>query len=297
MIPGEKEHSARKARQYQAEQHNNDDLEHDGTRNEGSNNARKYSPPRTAGVDVTVPMSSVTRQFRPGWPATLLALACLAVFASLGFWQLDRADQKRQLQAEFEQRQLAAPAGVEELAQVGQELRFRKLRATGVFDPENEILLDNIVHQGRAGYHVITPLRISNSDRVVLVNRGWVPLGRSRQDLPDIETPAQAVAVTGSVEMPASRPLLGGGDSPPAPEGGKVWFFLDLTHFMQQAGYAVEPYVLALDPEQPFGFVRERSRFDARVGMHIGYAIHWFAFALATLLVYLYLNLHKINNE
>jgi len=227
-------------------------------------------------------------RFKPTLAGTALAILCLALFSGLGFWQLDRAAQKRRLQAEYEQR-TQEPAVVLEGREVLDELRFRQGRASGYYDAAHEILLDNRVHQGQAGYHVLTPLRLENSDRAILVDRGWVPMGQSRQDLPVIDTPATRLEVQGTLERPPGRPLALGADTPATVDGGKVWLFLDLDYFAREAGYKPAAYVLALAPAQPHGFVRERTRFDARVGMHIGYAIHWFAFAVATLVLYVYL--------
>jgi len=59
-----------------------------------------------------------------------------------------------------------------------------QLEVQGVFDDAHTILLDNRVMNGVAGYHVLSPLRIAGSELAILVNRGWLAAGRSRERIP-----------------------------------------------------------------------------------------------------------------
>ena len=108
-------------------------------------------------------------QFRPALIPSLVTLLLLPVFVGLGLWQLDRAEQKRALQAEYDARGRDGPIQIGARVQTAEELRFYRVIVKGRYDPDYQILLDNRVHQGRAGYHVITPLRIAGSDVRVIV--------------------------------------------------------------------------------------------------------------------------------
>lgn len=230
--------------------------------------------------------------FRPPWWGTLLALLFTGVFTALSLWQVDRWREKEALQADMERLVAAAPVtldGSEDLA----PLRFARVRATGRYEPEREVLLDNMVHAGRAGYHVFTPFHIEGSDTRVLVNRGWIPLGRSRAQVPAVSTPTDRRELLGEVRRPPSRPLGLRNVLQPNSDDGKVWLYLEPEYLAAVAGYPVASMVVLLDPAEADGFVRQWPEFDAKVGMHIGYAIHWAAFALATVVVYVVMNLRK----
>jgi surfeit locus 1 family protein len=121
----------------------------------------------------------------------------------LGFWQLDRAEQKRAIQAEYDARSQDAPVGIGPRLQDADMLRFHRMTTKGSYDPDYQVLIDNRVQAGQVGYYVITPLRIPGSDMRVLVNRGWVPLGASREDLPKIETPTERVTIDGVATVPS----------------------------------------------------------------------------------------------
>lgn len=168
-----------------------------------------------------------------------------------------------------------------------EELRYRKVVARGTFESQAQILLDNRTYQGRAGYHVITPLRIAGTDRGVLVNRGWVELGASRDVLPAAKPPQGEVEVHGIVETP-SRPLnIWGMMGKPDPAWGRRWPYLDIDYFQTQTGYALEPFLILQDPSDPGGLIRVWPQLEIRHEIHIAYAIQWLAFAVIVLIVYL----------
>src|SRR4249919_3883422 len=96
--------------------------------------------------------------FRPRAWALALAVAACAAFVALGNWQARRAEEKRALAAQLEK---------------------QRISLTGVFRPEYTVFLDNRIRNHRAGYEVVTPLRLDGEH--VLVNRGWIEAGRTRE--------------------------------------------------------------------------------------------------------------------
>lgn len=232
-------------------------------------------------------------RFRPSLIPTLATLALLPLLVSLGFWQLDRAEEKRALQAEYDARSRDEPVLIGSGVQAAEDLRFHKVVAHGRYDPEYEILLDNRVHRGQPGYYVITPLKLRDSDVRVLVNRGWVPLGESRTRLPDIATPQGEQEITGVATVPLERRFSLGGEAPRG-RWQVVWPYLDLARYAGAVPFPIQPVVVLLDPASTAGgFVREWARLDTGIATHQGYAFQWFTLALALATIYLFVNLEK----
>lgn len=219
---------------------------------------------------------------------TLVAAALIPLFASLGYWQLERAQEKRLLQAEYDRRASEPPVRIGAERQSARAFQFYRVEATGRYDTEYQILLDNRVHRGVPGYHVITPLRIRDSETRVLVNRGWIALGPDRQRLPALDTPTETLTVRGVATVPHEGFTLGE-PSPLTRDVPTVWQQLDLERYAREAGFPVQPVVVLLDPEAPGGYVREWARLDAGIAVHHGYAFQWFALAAAVLAGYLVL--------
>lgn len=237
-------------------------------------------------------MSSGNYTFRPTWTATLIALLAVGVFTGLSIWQIERAWYKLGRAQQILDKQSGPAVDLNRVDDVAGLERYQKVTATGRFKAADHVLIDNSIHEGRPGYQVVAPLELTGSDRHVLVYLGWVEQGRTRADLPRIELPMGTVTVHGRLDKPGAKPLIVSGDKP-NPEHERVWMYLDTDLFAAQAGYEVMPLVLYQSPDDPGGYVRDWPEFQSKVGMHIGYAIHWAVFALAALGIYIWLGLKR----
>ena len=232
----------------------------------------------------------MSRYFRPSFSATISTAVLLPLLLYLGYWQLQRADEKRALQAQYDTRADGPAIQVETHVQRPEQLQFYRVVAKGVYETDYQILLDNRVHQGLPGYDVITPLHLAGSDVRLLVNRGWIPLGADREHLPTVETPQGQVEVTGVATVPAENVFTLGRPEPIGRGWQKVWQNLDMKHYQASVPFPVQPVVVLLDPRSPAGgFTREWARLDAGIAVHEGYAFQWFMMAAGLVVIYLFM--------
>lgn len=237
-----------------------------------------------------------TRQHRsrPGWLPTLVVLLMVPLLVSLGFWQLKRAEDKRAIQLEYDARSRDARVEIGPGLQHAEDLRFYRVIARGQYETQYQILIDNRVQDGRVGYHVITPLRIGDSDTRVLVNRGWITLGPTRQDLPAAAAPAGVQEITGVATVPREKVFRLAEATPLSGTWQIVWQHLDMKRYAEAVSFPVQPVVILLDAESPAGgFVRDWARLDAGIAVHKGYAFQWFTLAAVLLAIYLVFNLRS----
>ena len=213
-------------------------------------------------------------RFRPRWWGGLLALAACSAAITLGNWQTRRAQEKHALAERFEQAARATPVRVPPAAAPAEALVFKRLAATGEYQPQFTILLDNKVYRGRPGYFVVTPLRLSGSTMHVLVNRGWIPSGARREDLPSVRTPAGEVSVEGLGIEHAPRVLAVGG-----PPTSNVWQGLAFGDFSRWSGLALQPVFLEQHSDIPDGLVRDWPAPDFGIDRHTSYAMQWYLIA------------------
>jgi surfeit locus 1 family protein len=211
--------------------------------------------------------------------AGLLSLA--GVFASLGAWQLRRAAETRALGAQFAAAQ-DAPVLERAPDELSDELRFRRLRAHGSYAPKHQFLLDNRVRDGVAGYEVLTPLKLADDSRWVLVNRGWVAAGPDRRVLPEVAVDAGVRAVSGRVErLPRPGIRLGAaGAATAAPGGVAVVVYPTVRELGALLGEPLLDYELLLDDAAADGFARDWRAPGLAIERHLAYAGQWFLLAL-----------------
>ncbi len=225
-------------------------------------------------------------QFRPRAGLLLLLGLPALVCTGLGVWQLDRAAQKRELGVELAARTSAPPVVVGDATLDPESTRYRKLVAHGRFEADGQIYIENRHHAGKVGFHVITPLRVEGTERRLLVNRGWVAA-------PDAAVPDGPAVVRGVADVPSAPALVLHGSDDAARSWGTRWPYLTLPLYAAVSPHPLQPVVLLQDPDDPHGFARYWPREFPKEGMHIGYAIQWFAFALIALGIFLRFSLSR----
>jgi len=237
-------------------------------------------------------------EFSPGlWP-TLATLAMLPVLLALGAWQLERAAWKQGLvDMEAEITQLA-PVALLDVVNSPAPRDYRPVYMNGRYDLEHQLLLDNRIFRRRPGYEVLTPLRLKDQPAVVLVNRGWVPLGPSRAELPDLPGPATERLVTGTIaRLPEKVFRL---DAAEEPNAGwpQVIQHIDLEAISQRLGQAVLPVVVLLDMDDTEGFARDwQPVYGIMPDKHRAYGMQWFSLALVLVIIYAGVNTRRIGKQ
>ena len=217
---------------------------------------------------------------RRGWIVLLAALLGAALTARLGFWQLDRAAQKLSSQASLDAQAKRPALGNAELA--GATV-YRRVSLRGSWLPEHTIWLDNRPMDGRAGFFVVTPLRLAGREDAILVQRGWAPRDPvERNRLPPLLTPAGEVEVAGRLAASPSRLYeLGEGST------GAIRQNLDPAAFGAETGLKLLPLtVVQTAASADDGLLRHWPPPDLGLHKHYGYAFQWFA--LCALIVGLY---------
>lgn len=211
----------------------------------------------------------------------------LALLVSLGRWQLDRASEKQARQALYDARLGETPLTLTGSVPSADPLIYRRVRASGRWLGEAQIFVDNQIRDARAGFHVITPLRLDDGS-AVLVNRGWIARDHGYPRPPQVDTPAGRAEVSGIASRPPARYL----ELSPHTVEGNVWQNLSIERYGAHARLALLPVVILADrPGEGLAPVRERP--DAGVAKHHEYALTWFSLAITVLVLWIGLNLRR----
>lgn len=219
-----------------------------------------------------------------------------AALLSLGLWQLNRAEEKRTM---LSLAAASADAPPVELSTLLNDIEnaataYTRVRLSGVWLPEKQLLWDNRIAAGKAGYEVITPFQ-THEGLIVLVNRGWVPVGPSRTRLPEITDgvlDGQTWEFEGVLTQP-SKGLASGPAIEPSQSWPKRAQYLDYAAFNQAMKLDIVPALIQgrlmeAPVHLPWHFLGNWEPTESfGPSRHLGYAVQWFAL-LATL-IFLYL--------
>jgi len=204
-------------------------------------------------------------------------------FFALSVWQIGRGFEKRAEQDAFE-----SQSGFSTWSDDMEVRSFQKLKATGQFDTDRQVLLENIIINSRLGYYVLSPLRVADDVPLLLVNRGWFERSSEEIDLDALALKQARVTVRGRA---GSLPKAGYrmGDAIPADSGWpRLAVYPTLDEVAATLGEPVQPFILLLDPNDDYGFLRNWVPEEMGPGRHYAYALQWFAMGmvLAGLLIW-----------
>ncbi len=207
---------------------------------------------------------------RTRWLFALLFVLLGGLFARLGIWQLARAGEAETLAESVKERTQQPPLELHDIDIDVEANAYRHLVLRGSFEQDGYILLDNRKQDGRNGYHLVVPFRLAGNEQRVMVNKGWLTR-EQKEPIPTVD----ASQVTGLLVEPARPAMRLGGEA----EWSTVWPWLDVERLEQQRGYPVGRFMVVADPRLVGETLERVAGAEDRSGMHIGYAIQWFAFS------------------
>ncbi len=234
------------------------------------------------------------------WKLLLLGLCFLPLLLRLGFWQLERAEEKRLLIEQQRSQAQLSPLWLNQLDQefsedVGsdglsmeKQLAHRSVQVSGRFLNNHYWLLDNRIVQGKVGYEVIAPLTL-DTGRSYLINRGWVAAPLSRNILPQVNFPKDLVTVKGHWKLLQKNALIT--DAVAVGEFDSEWpqRIQQVNHsaMAEMAGQFLHQGIVQIDPADHLALTTLWRDVNVQPQKHTGYAVQWFAmaFALSVLLI------------
>lgn len=222
-------------------------------------------------------------------------LALFTLFLSLGAWQISRANQKQDF-LNLEAKRVSEK--IELTAQTFEDisaLRYKPASVIGHFETSKQFLLDNQINTGKAGYFVFTPFKLENSNKAILVNRGWIPLIEPRTNLPNVDFSAESrMILTGRINNFPSIGLKLSGANIPTNSNPAVVGLMDSQVLAKQLGYELFNFQLELDATASNGFKREWVAAQImQPEQHLAYALQWFGLALVLTFIFIKFALKK----
>jgi surfeit locus 1 family protein len=237
---------------------------------------------------------------KPLWILShVFVLTCVVIFVCLGFWQLNRLQDRKDRNAEVAAAAALPPEMIGDLLPNGADsteaevdaVVYRSVQLTGVYALDEQILVQNRSNGGAPGYWVLTPL-VQSDGTAVVVNRGWIPFSYTEEGpWTDFDPPAGEVSLLGMVRAPQVRSTSGLVTGPTDSSEGVLRSLarVDVPRLQQQVDEKLLPIYLDLqvqEPAQAGALPEPVPEPELGEGPHLSYAGQWFIFALLTIVVY-----------
>ncbi len=233
-------------------------------------------------------------QFQATFIPLIITLIAFGALVALGLWQLERAEYKEKLEQMIAERSQQAPISLALAPTKPQDRLYLPVKVSGYYDNKHHLLLDNRVHNMQAGYDLYTPLKLTPKHGI-LVHRGWLPLEKNRQTLPNIKTDTKQYFLTGILQNTPTTNALGIQIKENYTQWPLVVQSINLNEIEQQIGYTLEPNILTLFKSAQSDFAQDETPITLNMSSdrHIGYAITWFLCAFVLLLLFIFSSTHK----
>ena len=213
---------------------------------------------------------------------SILITATFAFLVSLGFWQLERADDKRSIEASIKQ----ANTGSVELIKKEEGLQskeYYEVRLQGKYLSDKQFIYDNQIVDQVSGYYVLTPYALEGQSKSILINRGFIPWNGRRDKLADIVIGQETREIKVQISKPIKRMEL-------KPSEVGIQFpvliqSIDLQDMADRAKIDFSSVIGLLDASASNGFIRKWEPYTGSIEKHIGYAVQWFLMALVLAII------------
>lgn len=221
-------------------------------------------------------------KFNPGIRITIFFVFFALLFFSLGLWQIERGQAKTNILNDFEKNLQEEPSYLNQESQ-----KWDRVYVQGEWASSNQILIDNVINRGVAGYKVLTPLRMSETDQLILVDRGWIKQNRLRDQLPDIKLIEANEIVSGILETPELGLVLS--EDLVSKEWPKISQTKNLDVISNEFDEYVFPMILLADPtlKNSLEYIKITPTNMTPI-KHYGYSGQWFLMFLVLCFMYVW---------
>ena len=223
-----------------------------------------------------------TKKFRPGKRITIFFVFFALLFFVLGLWQIERGQAKTGIIDEFNANLVSEPQYLDDRAK-----KWDRVFVKGTWENSRQILIDNVIHRGVAGYKVLTPLRVLESDKLILVDRGWIKRNKYRENLPDIDLLENELTVSGILESPELGLVLS--DDLVSPDWPKVSQTKNPKVLLKEYDENTYNLILLADPvlKNSLEYIKITPT-NMMPSKHYGYAAQWFSMFLVLCLMFIW---------
>ena len=221
-------------------------------------------------------------RFNPGIRITIFFIFFALLFFSLGVWQIERGKSKMKILNEFEENLKKTPEYLNEKSG-----KCDRVYVEGKWDNSEQILIDNSVNRGVAGYKVLTPFRINETNKIILIDRGWIKQNKYRNELPNIEITAVNETVSGILELPELGLVLS--DDLVSKEWPKISQSKNLEVLSKEYDESIYPFILLADPilKNSLEYIKIVPTNMTPI-KHYGYSAQWFLMFIVLCFMYIW---------
>ena len=213
----------------------------------------------------------------------IFAIIFVPITISLGIWQIERANEKKLIIANYDKLLVSAPVALQKNQMLN---NWQPIETTGTYE-DTIVYEDNAINNGKAGFKVYHLFR-NDDGTFIFIHRGFIERNLIKNNLPEIEIPTEKKSIYGTTLFKQNNTFVKNIEESDSRIIQEFNPSLLIDKYPMLKDKYLHPFLFNLDIRDVNKYQPIEKPVNMTASKHIGYAIQWFGLCAALIILTIY---------
>ena len=213
----------------------------------------------------------------------IFAIIFVPITISLGIWQIERANEKKLIIANYDKLLVSAPIALQKNQMLN---NWQPIETTGTYQ-DTVVYEDNAINNGKAGFKVYHLFR-NDDGTFIFIHRGFIERNLIKNNLPEVEIPTEKKSIYGTTLFKQNNTFVKNIEESDSRIIQEFNASLLIDKYPMLKDKYLHPFLFNLDIRDENKYQPIEKPVNMTASKHIGYAIQWFGLCAALIILTIY---------
>ena len=213
----------------------------------------------------------------------IFAIIFVPITISLGMWQIERANEKKIIIANYDKLLVSAPIALQKNQMLN---NWQPIETTGTYE-DTVVYEDNAINNGKAGFKVYHLFR-NDDGTFIFIHRGFIERNLIKNNLPEVEIPTEKKLIYGTTLFKQNNTFVKNIEESDSRIIQEFNASLLIDKYPMLKDKYLHPFLFNLDIRDVNKYQPIEKPVNMTASKHIGYAIQWFGLCAALIILTIY---------
>ena len=213
----------------------------------------------------------------------IFAIIFVPITISLGMWQIERANEKKLIIANYDKLLVSAPIALQKNQMLN---NWQPIETTGTYE-DTVVYEDNAINNGKAGFKVYHLFR-NDDGTFIFIHRGFIERNLIKNNLPEVEIPTEKKLIYGTTLFKQNNTFVKNIEESDSRIIQEFNASLLIDKYPMLKDKYLHPFLFNLDIRDVNKYQPIEKPVNMTASKHIGYAIQWFGLCAALIILTIY---------
>ena len=213
----------------------------------------------------------------------IFAIIFVPITISLGIWQIERANEKKLIIANYDKLLVSAPIALQKNQMLN---NWQPIETTGTYE-DTIVYEDNAINNGKAGFKVYHLFR-NDDGTFIFIHRGFIERNLIKNNLPEVEIPTEKKSIYGTTLFKQNNTFVKNIEESDSRIIQEFNASLLIDKYPMLKDKYLHPFLFNLDIRDVDKYQPIEKPVNMTASKHIGYAIQWFGLCAALIILTIY---------